>query len=500
MQEDKKVSIFKNYLYSLSYQLLLIIVPLITMPYLARTIGIDNQGTFSILYAISGCFVMFGCVGLNIYGQREIAYYKNDAQKCNRIFWQIELTRIATLFISLIVYLAFVWYNINIKSIVNVYEPLYFLLFTIDIVSSMLDISWYYQGVENFRLQTIRNFIVKLLGLALILIFIKKPSDLWLYIVIYTGMGLLGNLSLWFDKLKKEPFVKPRLRDMGRHLKHSFVMFLPQIATTVYAQLDRVMIGGLVNDGNMQAGVYDNAEKIVKVALTVVTSIALVMLSRVANMYMKKDKEKAREYIRSSFKLYMLLGTPIMFGIAAIADIFVDRFFFDAVGAEMIAPVIVLLCPVILFIGGSSVFGTQYLLPTNRVKPYTLSVFSGMAVNVIFNAILIPRLGARGAAIGTVIAEFTVLAVQMIAVSREFSPLMYAECWRNLLSGVVMYACVKGLGMLINSSTIVSLFAQIALGVIIYFGLLFLLRDPFLKKYWDIVMKKLLHRYEKHDG
>ena len=492
MAEEKHVSVIKNYLYSLSYQILLLIVPLITMPYLARTLGIDNQGTFSILYAVTSCFVMFGCVGLNMYGQREIAYYKNDREKRNRIFWEIELIRIFTLFISLIVYFAFVWFNTKVKSVVNVYEPLYFVLFALELPSAMLDISWYYQGIENFRLQTVRNFIVKILGLVLILILIKKPSDLWLYIVIYIGMNLLGNLSLWINKLRSDGFARPDTGKFKTHLSHSLVMFLPQIATTVYAQLDRVMIGGLVNDGNLQAGVYDNAEKIVKIALTVVTSIALVMLSRVANTYMKNERNKAREYIYSSFRMYMCLGTPIMFGVAAIADVFVERFFIDAANAEMISPVIVLLCPIILFIGGSSVFGTQYLVPTNRMRPYTVSVFAGMAVNIVFNFIFIPAYGARGAAIATVIAELTVLIVQMIALRHEFSPIMYVHCWRNFLSGAVMFFCVKGIGILINSSTLISIFVQIIAGVAVYFGLLFLMRDPFVGKYMNKVTDKLL--------
>lgn len=494
MAAEKRVSVIKNYIYSLSYQILLLIVPLITMPYLARTLGIDNQGTFSILYAVSSCFVMFGCVGLNLYGQREIAYYKNDTQKRNRIFWEIELIRIFTLFISLFVYFGFVWFNTSVKSLVNVYDPLYFVLFAVEIPSAMLDISWYYQGIENFRLQTVRNFAVKLAGLALILILIKDPGDLWLYIVIYTGMNLVGNLSLWVNKLRSDGFTAPDMSRFKVHLGRSAVMFLPQIATTVYAQLDRVMIGGLINDGNLQAGVYDNAEKIVKIALTVVTSIALVMLSRVANTYMKNDHKKAKEYIYSSFRLYMCLGTPIMFGIAAIANVFVERFFADTPNAELITPVIILLCPIILFIGGSSVFGTQYLLPTNRMKPYTISVFAGMTVNIIFNLLLIPFYGARGAAVGTVIAELSVLLVQMIALRREFSPIMYAHCWRNFAAGAVMFLCVGGLGRLINSSTILSIFVQVTVGVAIYFGLLLLMRDKFVIKYAKIVGNKLVKR------
>lgn len=480
MSNAKKASVLKNYLYNLSYQILLLIVPLITMPYLARTLGLGNQGTFSVLYAVVSCFIMLGCVGLNIYGQREVAYYKDNPKECDRIFWEIETLRLLTLSCSLVLYLAFVWFNSNVLAVINVYEPIYFLLFTIEIFSSMMDISWYYQGVENFKLQTVRNFIVKLLGLAMIFIFVRTENDLWLYIIIYAGMNLLGNLSMWISRLRKGSFIKPDSGRMRKHLGHSFIMFLPQIATTVYASLDRIMLGGLLNDGNVQAGVYDNAEKIVKIALTVVTSIGLVMLSRVANTYMEKDNQKAKSYITASFQLYLFLAVPIMFGIAAISDVFVPRFFQDAVGFEQIAPVMIMLCPIILFIGGSNVFGTQYLLPTNRMKPYTLSVFVGMGVNVVLNVLLIRPLGAVGAAVGTVIAEFCVLLVQMIAVRREFSWTLYLKGWRNFLAGGIMFVAVYMLGQIMGS-TIQTLFTQIVVGVVVYFAILIVLRDPFLR-------------------
>ncbi len=493
MGTKKPASVLKNYLYSLSYQILLLIVPLITMPYLARTIGIDNQGTFSILYSISSTFVMLGCVGLNMYGQREIAYHKDDPLVRNRIFWEIALVRFFTLLASLGVYFAFAWFNTRMNRLVNVDSFLLFALFAVEVPAAMLDISWYYQGIENFQLQTVRNFAVKLIGLVLILTLVKDRNDLILYIIIYTGMNLFGNLSLWFSKLR-EGIARPESRAMGRHLRRSLLMFLPQIATIVYAQLDRVMIGALVNDGNLQAGVYDNAEKIVKIALTVVTSIALVMLSRVADTFARQDLDKSREYIRKSFALYTCLATPIMAGIMAIAQPFVTVFFADAAHAEQIAPVIVALCPIVLFIGGSSVFGTQYLLPTNRLKPYTLSVFAGMLVNITFNVLLIPRWGAIGAAVATALAELVVLAVQLIALRKEFSLMLYVRAWRNFLGSLCMYLAVRWVGSLFDAASLLALVAQVAVGMAVYFALLVLLRDPFLWEYLRKILHKLRHQ------
>ncbi len=486
----KKNSIIKNYLYNLSYQILLLIVPLITMPYLARTLGLGNQGTFSVLFSVVSCFVMLGCIGLNMYGQREIAYYKNDPEQCNRIFWEIALLRVITLGCSTVLYFGFIWLNCRVVSVVNVYEPLYFILFGLEILASMFDISWYYQGIEDFRLQTVRNFIVKLLGIVMIFLFVRAETDLWLYILVYSGMNVVGNASLWVYRLREGKPVAPRANKMGRHLKLSAIMFLPQIATTVYAYLDRLMLGSLINDGNVQVGVYDNAEKIVKIALTVVTSIGLVMLSRIANTYMERDTEKTVQYITNSFQLYLCLAVPIMFGVAGIAEVFVPRFFGDVEGFGQIANVMMMLSPIIFLIGGSNVFGTQYLLPTDRMVPYTVSVFTGMGVNVVFNAILIRPLGAFGAALSTVISELAVLIVQMIAVRKDFPVIrMYLRGWRNFVAGGVMFACVYALGKGMGD-TIETLFVQITLGVIVYFVLLVLFRDPFIMQGANMVLSK----------
>ncbi len=496
MSGEKKPSVVKNYLYNLSYQILLLIVPLITMPYLARTLGLGNQGTFSVLYSVVSCFVLLGCVGLNLYGQREVAYSRQDPVQCNRIFWEIESIRILTHLGSLALYFGFIWFNGNVKGIINVYEPAYFMLFSLEIVASMFDISWYYQGIENFRLQTVRNFFVKLLGLALIFLFVRTESDLWVYIVIYTGMNLLGNGSLWFHKLKHGGFVRPDMARMPRHLRQSLFLFFPQVATTVYAQLDRVMLGVLLNDGNVQAGVYDNGEKVVKIVLTVITSIGLVMLSRVANSYMKGGKEETKQYVTVSFRLYLCLAVPLMFGLLGVAEVFVPRFFGGAAGFEQILPVMCVLCPIILFIGGSNVFGIQFLLPTNQMRPYVASVFVGMGVNVFLNFLLIPAHGAVGAAIATCVAEFAVLLVQGIAVRKDISPLLFLKCWRNYLCGGGMFFLVRWIGRRMGSS-FPTLFVQVVLGATVYFVLLLLLRDPFLLSGLRIVLKKLEKRSEQ---
>lgn len=495
---SEKTSVVKNYLYNLSYQILLLIVPFVMQPYLARTLGIDNQGTFSVLFSLVSVFVMLGCVGLNVYGQREIAYYnRTEPERCERVFWEIQILRVIMLTLSLALYFAFAHFNLGLdKPVIKVEEPIYFAFFSLEIVASMFDISWYYQGIENFKLQTMRNFFVKIIGLALTIILVRDAEDLSIYIALYSGMNVIGNASLWLHKLKSSKFYAPQFKYLKKHIKNSFIMFLPQIATIVYAQLDRVMLGGLLDDMNFQAGVYDNAEKIVKIALTVVTSIGFVMLSRVASTYMKNDEKKTRKYIRSSFKLYLCLATPIMFGIASISDIFVARFFTDVQGAEYIAPVMIMLCPIIMFIGGSNVFGVQYLLPTNRMREYTLSVFTGMVLNVTLNFILIPKLGAIGAAMATVIAEFGVLLVQIIAVRREFNPVMFLFGWRYYIAGIMMFVCVYSLGRFMPH-TFISLIVQIIIGIAVYFAIVIALRDRFVIKYMKKINNKISEKLSK---
>ena len=463
----KRASLTKNYIYNLSYQILLLLVPLVTMPYVSRVLGDYNLGVFNFIQAMVGYFVLFGCVGLNLYGQREIAACGDDIVKRSRVFFELQVIRTVT------VGFAFVLYTLFVTLLVQEIK-VYYYLFSVEIFASILDISWFFQGIEQFRVQTIRNFIVKLSGVACIFLFVRTKEDLWIYIFCYAGTILLGNVLLWFCLRGDVVLTRVKGKGMLRHVRPALLVFLPQIATSVYAQLDKTMIKFLSDFE--QVAYYSQAEKIIKLTLTVVTAMGLVMLSRVAVSYSRRDQQQIRADIHNSFRYLFFLMWPCTFGCMAIAGSFVPWYFGE--GFDPVAPCMMVLCPIILCIGVSNTLGTQYLLPTKQMKAYTTSVVIGACVNAAFNACLIPFFGAIGAAVATVAAEASVTAVQFWFLRRVFPPKILLEGWRNFLAAAVMGVCVWLFGRLVTVR-ILSTFLQIGLGVVIYIGLLLLMRDPF---------------------
>lgn len=185
----KQKSISKNYLYNLFYQILVIVMPLITTPYLSRVLGAEAIGVYSYTLSIATYFILFGTLGVSLYGQREIAYVQDDEKKRSIVFWEIVLLKTITMTISILIF----WFTYGMYGEYKIY----YRILIIELISQCIDISWFFQGIEEFKKTVIRNSIVKLIFAVCIFIFVKSPNDLIKYIVIIAGANLFGNLSLW---------------------------------------------------------------------------------------------------------------------------------------------------------------------------------------------------------------------------------------------------------------------------------------------------------------
>jgi len=97
-------SVKKNFAYNFIYQVLIMILPLITAPYLSRVLRADGMGTYSYTYSIAYYFTLFGMLGLNNYGNRSIARIRNDKEKLSKTFWEIYGMQVITSIIIFIFY------------------------------------------------------------------------------------------------------------------------------------------------------------------------------------------------------------------------------------------------------------------------------------------------------------------------------------------------------------------------------------------------------------
>lgn len=475
-----KKNIAKNYLYNLGYQILALILPLITTPYLSRVLGAENIGIYSYTLSITTYFILFGSLGVSMYGQREIAYVQDDLKKRSCTFFEIFIMKCITLSISLgLFYLSFC---------LDGQYHLYYLILILEIIANIVDISWYFQGLEEFKKTVIRNSLVKLISVVCIFLFVKSSNDLSKYFVIYVLSTFLGNLSLWMYMPRYVKIQKVKSLNIKRHIKPALMLFIPQIATQVYTVLDKTMIGAIVSDKS-EVGYYEQAQKIVKLLLTLATSLGTVMMPRIASTFARGNRKKVKEYMNKSFAFIMMIAIPLTFGIISTARNFVPLFY--GPGYEKVTPLLCVISPIIILIGLSNVTGTQYLLPTKQQNKYTISVIIGATINFILNFILIKKYASLGASIATVFAEFSVTLVQFILIRKEIKiGDIIKMTYKYLISSIIMFY----ISMLVSHfiiNNLLSILAQVAISIISYFGVLILLKDKMVIEGINLLKQKL---------
>ena len=459
-------SITKNYIYNLVYQILIIIMPIITTPYLARTLGAEGTGIYSYTISIVTYFILFGSLGLALYGQREIAYVQDDVKKRSKIFFELVILRFFTMSISMILF--YFTFGRNGEY------ALYYKILLLEMFANCIDISWFFQGIENFKKTATRNIVVKILSVISIFIFIKNENDVAKYLLIYVLTTLLGNASLWIEIKKYITKVNFKELKIFTQLKPTIQLFIPQIAIQVYTVLDKTMIGGMTED-MAEVGYYEQTQKIVKILLTVITSVGTVMMPRIAKCFAEGEIKQIKNYMNKSFQFVYMLAFPLVFGIIAVSDNFVPLFFGQ--GYEKVKILMKIMSFIILFIGLSNIIGSQYLLSTKNQKQYTTSVVCGAIVNVIFNFILIRFYKSIGAVIATVIAECVVTSVQFFFIRKEFNILKIIKLSKNYsISALIMFVVTIIIDIIVKSNML-GIILQVVFGGIIYFVILLIEKD-----------------------
>ena len=419
-------SIKKNYLYNAFYQIFRVIAPLLTTPYVSRVLSTESIGIYGFTISIVTYFILIGSLGIDLYGQREIAFARDNIRKRSEVFWSLFLLKFITMSIASVIFFLLFARTGDLA--------IFYRILMLEILASFLDIAWLFQGLEEFKKTAVRNIIVKLLSVVLIFCFVKTANDLWIYLLIYCLATLFGSLTLWPSVRKY--IEKPKRIVIKPHLKPVLILFLPQIAVQVYTVLDKSMLGWLSDMD--QVGYYEQVQKIVKVFLAFITALGTVMMPRIASHFVAGETDKIREFLQKAFRFVFFVASPILMGIIAISPRFVPLFlggdYADAV------PIMQIISVIILLIGLSNVSGIQFLLPTKRQKEYTISILAGTFVNVLLNLLFIPFWKGNGAAIATVVAELAVTMVQLFFIRKEFSILQILRYGiKYLVMALIMY-------------------------------------------------------------
>lgn len=450
-------SLKKNLAYNVAYQILVIILPLITAPYVSRVLGADGLGTYSYIFSIVTYFGLFGMLGIANHGNRSVALVRDNRQKVSEAFSNTYIIQLCTTVIALLLYFLFIycWFSGD-KTIAYVES--------IIVLSYVLDITWFFFGLEQFAVTVTRNAIIKIATVVAIFIFVRSREDLWIYALIMSCGMLFSQIYLWLRIRKYADFCKPSWSQVKSNIKPVLMLFIPAIAYSIYKLLDKVMLGAM--SSMSQVGLFDNAEKIINIPSSLITAFGTVMMPRITVLLGTGDEHRISYLNKISVRYFTLLVVGAAFGLAGICNVLAPVYF----GSEFVgsAPIIAGLGFSLIFVTWANVIRTQYLIPNKLDKPYVISSVIGALANLAVNIILIPKFAGIGAMIGTIIAEFTVFFVQLILVRRSFPMSQYLQPVLFLFPiGMIMFAVVYWIGAYMGN-TIITLIIQILVGGFLY--------------------------------
>ena len=448
----------KNTFYNVAYRMFSVLLPLVTAPYLSRTVGPEGVGLYSRAWSISYIFCLVAMLGLNDYGVRAIARVRDDREQLDRTFsaiWQMQLLVAG---ITLIAWLGYVFLVAGEEKEVAFH-------LTMMSVSCLVSFDWCLMGLDIFRPIALRNTFVKSAAAVCVFIFVKGKDDIWIYGLVWSLATLIGNLSCVPGLRSRVRYMRVPLRESLKHLKPSAVLFISVIAVSVYRTMDKVMVSSLA--GLEQNGQYENAEKIIYCLSGFISAVGTVMMPKISHMRQQGRIAEIREHIDRSMNLILCMVCALAFGVASIADRFSLLFYGPdfAEAGRLMAP----LAFTLIMIGFANVVRTQWVLPQGRDEIFVRSVCTGAVVNLIANLLLIPRLRAMGAVIGTLMAEMTVPTVQYLLLRKELPYrrfLGYTGIYMAI--GTVMLLCVRGVGMILPWRGWPGLGIQGAAGILVY--------------------------------
>lgn len=403
----KKQSVIKNYIYQFGYQFIILVIPLVLSPYLTRVLGGEGLGIYAYTYSIAYYFVIIAMLGINRHGQRVIATNSEREIELRRKFWSLLSVHAFFSVLSLLLYIFFV--IVLVKDNKDIYY-----LQAIFVASALFDITWFFQGLENFKSVVIRNLCVKLASTVAIFAFVKNNQDVWLYTFITAMSVLIGQIVMLPQAIKIARPIRFEWKDAKEHFKPLFVLAVSVIAAALYTVFDKTLLGLLSSTQNV--AFYEYSYKIISIPTTFITVIGTVLYPRVCSMVAKNDVEGQKRYYRYSVHITGFIGMGSIFGLLALAQPIADIYYGSSFSA--CGPVIAIMSPLIFIVGFGDVIRTQYMIPRHLDGKFASILFINAGVNILLSLALIPIIGIYGAVTGTIVAEIVGLILE-IRISRE---------------------------------------------------------------------------------
>ncbi len=427
---SERKSIFGNFIYNALYNVMNVLFPLITIPYLSRVLMSDGLGKINYARNIVSWFLIFASLGIPRYGVREIARVRSKKELLDKTFSELFIINLISTLGCVVIFLALVFNVAYFKS-----RLILFLVTGIQLLLNIFNVDWFYQGMEEYSYITRRSFIIKLFSLVLMFVFVKNHDDYIAYALLQS-FAVAGNYIFNFIHLKKYIKIVLKNIELKKHLIPIMILLSTSLATTVYSLLDTTILGIFCSDSVI--GYYSNCHKVIQTIATLTASLGSVMLPRLVKYYEKDDKDKVLQLSTKALQIILVVCTPITIGLFFEAKSIVLVVF----GADFVPSIITLqvFAPFILLTTIGNLYGTQLLMMLNREKELLITVSVGAGINLVLNLILVNTFQQNGVAFASVVTEAIVMVAQIIAVQRQ-------KLWLRLSKRFVVSTVIMNIGL-----------------------------------------------------
>lgn len=484
----KRNNLARNSFYNVCYKLLNMIFPLVTSIYVARILKADSIGRVAAAQNIVSYFTMIATMGIPIYGIKAIAQYEIGSKENETTFFELFTINAVLSVLSSVGYYLF----ITLSSYFDGKEFLYYIT-GINVLFNILNVDWYYQGIQEYRYIAIRSFLVKLLSMLALIIFVRGETDYILYAFI-SSAALVANYLFNIIRLIKL-IHKPDLGSLKirRHIKHVLLLFVSNIAIEIYVLADTTMLDYMTDSSIV--GYYTVSLKVIRVIRNAVAAISAVFLPQLSYSYNNNDEATFLRLANRGISILVTLSIPSALGLCMIADDFITVFY----GIDYIESIntIRILSFSIVSVALSNFLGTQLFVTIGKEKITTLSTICGAALNVTLNYLLIPKFLQNGAATASMLTELLVMLIQVI-MNRKYMNLSYG-IWKPLISSLCMCLAVFVIRRCIAIS-VVRLVVSCCVGAIVYFGVSYMIRNTFVIELVNFIKGRLYLKFVKKES
>lgn len=488
MQKGKNSSIGMNFIMSFLLRMSSLIFPLITFPYISRVLLADGYGKVQLAISVVSYFVLLAQLGIPTYGIRACAIVRDDRKALSRVTHELMIIQLVTTVISYGILFALLY---SVPRLAE--EKVLYLITSSSIILGMLGMEFLFQALEQYTYITLRSLSFKIIALVSMFLLVHTKSDY----LMYAGISVLASVgSNILNLTQLHKYIDLRVMDgynIKRHIRPVFVFFAMSCAATIYTSLDAVMLGFMTTDADV--GYYSAAVKIKNILVNIVAALGTVILPRVSYYFEQDLMDEFWAVIKKALSFAILVALPltVYFMIFSRNGIY---FLSGPAYENSVIPMVVIM-PTVLLIGLTGILGLQVLVPTGRETVVMYSTIIGAIVDLIANLLLIPSMQATGAAIGTLLAEFAVLLVQLFALRKEVFPIfkemkLFPICLSVAVSSGASF-WVSGLHL--GDFLVLLISAAIFFGV--YVIMLNIIREPTYIGFQDQLLrkaKKVLHR------